>query len=109
MKKTFLVEIEIAEPWIQDGFEFSEAQIEESFQRGIGELLPYAYESETKVKVMEQNRGTLDFSREKALSLLKQAAQRLHEYCLHTGGPYHEPLGREIEEYIRENSIGRNT
>lgn len=58
MKKTFLVEIEIAEPWIQDGFEFSEAQIEEAFQRGIGELLPYAYESETRVKVVEQSSGT---------------------------------------------------
>lgn len=103
MKKTFLVEIEIAEPWIQDGFEFSEDRIEESFQRGIGELLPYAYESETRVKVEEQNRGTLDYSREKAISLLKRAAD-----CL-TMSDYvgENELRQEIEEYIRERETLR--
>lgn len=55
MKKTFTVEIEIAESWIKDGFEFSESRMQEAFQRGMGELLPYAYESETRVKVVEQN------------------------------------------------------
>lgn len=65
MKKTFVVEIEIAEPWIVDEFDFSESRIEESFQRGIGELLPYAYESETKVKAVEQTCGTLDNTGEK--------------------------------------------
>lgn len=88
MKKTFLVEIEIAEPWIQDGFEFSESRIEEAFQRGIGELLPYAYESETKIKVEEQNHGTPENTSENSKKPLRLLGNIAWENRIEDGDDY---------------------
>lgn len=106
MNKTFTVEIEIAESWIQDGFEFSESRINEAFQRGIGELLPYAYESETKVKVVEQSVEPLK-NQEKMLDLLTRASDSLNYYCTELNGDMNDSLAMEIDEYIRENTKGK--
>lgn len=106
MKKTFTVEIEIADCWIEDGFSFSESKIKEAFQDGIGEQLPYSHESETSVKVVEQTRGTPKSVDKNALDLLKRASDSLNDYRAELDGDYNDSLASEIDKYIKDNTRG---
>lgn len=53
-----------------------------------------------EINIVEQNCGTPDESMEKVLSFLKRAADSLME----SDYAYDRNLGKEIEEYIRNNT-----
>lgn len=57
-----------------------------------------------KETTVEQTCGTPESIEEKALSLLKRAAQSLNEYRAELDGDYNDSLATEIEDYIRENT-----